>query len=138
MAGLTAGAFFSQAEEESSARRLDQAQQGMAEASWPKKPDDRLSPLSGKMKEQREMSVKYYGQEKEVRTRPADGWGKRAPLGEKPRWVGGSESSHEEARWGQGRDWSGGLDKNRPFQPDQEWGKERAIDYREMERKSLS
>ena len=69
--------------ENNSAQRLGDAQRGMAEASWPRKPDDRLSPLSGKMKDSQEISVRYYGKEKEFRGHSAEGWLKEASFGKK-------------------------------------------------------
>ena len=94
--------------EENSAQRLESAQRGMAEPSWPRKPDDRLSPLSGKMKENREISVRYYGQEKEFRGKSAEGWLKEASLGRKAEWEGAAGRKWEEGRWGQDRDWAAG------------------------------
>ena len=84
--------------EENSAQRLESAQRGMAEPSWPRKPDDRLSPLSGKMKENREISVRYYGQEKEFRGKSAEGWLKEASFGQKANWEGASGRKWEEER----------------------------------------
>lgn len=120
--------------EENSAQRLENAQRGMAEPSWPRKPDDRLSPLSGKMKESREISVRYYGQEKEFRAKPADGWRKDASLGRQPRWEGSSGRRWEEARWEQSRDWASGQGQNEKFQPNRELAKEQTLKYREVER----
>ena len=84
--------------EENSAQRLENAQRGMAEASWPRKPDDRLSPLSGKMKDSREISVRYYGKEKEFRGKSAGGWMKEASLGRKAEWEGAAGRKWEEER----------------------------------------
>ena len=120
--------------EENSAQRLESAQRGMAEPSWPRKPDNRLSPLSGKMKENREISVRYYGQEKEFPTKPAGGWMKDARLGQQPRWEGSSGRRWEEARWEQSRDWASGQSQNEKFQPSRELAKEQTLKYREMER----
>jgi hypothetical protein len=136
MAALTAGAFFSQADEESGAQRLDQAQQGMADASWPKKPDNRLSPLSGKMKDSQEISVRYYGKEKEFRGNTAEGWLKEASLGRKANWEGASGRKWEEARWGQDRSWASGKGVSEKFQPPTELALERTLTMREVEREN--
>ena len=88
--------------EENSAQRLENAQQGMAEGSWPRKPDNRLSPLSGKMKESQVISMRYYGQEKEFRAKSADEWMKEAAWGREVSWKGASARRWEESRWEQG------------------------------------
>ena len=107
--------------EDNSAQRLENVQQGMAEASWPRKPDNRLSPLSGKMKESREISVRYYGKEKEFRGQSAEGWLKEASFGKKANWEGASGKKWEEARWGQDRDWAAGRGQSEKFQPQRNW-----------------
>ena len=89
--------------EENSAHRMESAQRGMAEASWPRKPDDRLSSLSGKMKENREISMRYFGEGKELRAKPAEGWRKDASLGQEVKWEGTTGRGWEEARWDQDR-----------------------------------
>lgn len=122
--------------EENSAQRLENAQRGMAEPSWPRKPDDRLSPLSGKMKDSREISVRYYGEEKEFRGKSAEGWRKEAPFGSKAIWEETSGRKWEEARWGQERDWAASRGENEKFQPQKELAAERTVTMREMERKT--
>ena len=124
--------------EENSAPRLEGAQRGMAEASWPRKPDDRLSPLSGKMKQSREISVRYFGQEKEFRAKTADGWMKDAALSQEARWEGTSGRRWEEARWAEGRDWVSGRGQNENFQTSQELAKEHTRTYREVERRPVA
>jgi len=124
------------AEEENSARRLENAQKGMAEGSWPRKPENRLSPLSGKMKGITEISPRFYGQEKEFRTRlwgdaekevgPSSGLNWEAPSGK--RW--------EEARWNQAGDWAERESRNERFQPSAESGGTPALRYRELSRES--
>jgi hypothetical protein len=122
--------------EENSAQRLENAQRGMAEPSWPRKPDNRLSPLSGKMKDSREISVRYYGKEKEFRGKSAEGWRKEAPFGAKAIWEGASGRKWEEARWGQERDWAAGQGENEKFRPQKELAAERTVTMREMERET--
>ena len=122
--------------EENSAQRLGNAQSGMAEASWPRKPDNRLSPLSGKMKDSQEISLRYYGKEKEFRGQSAEGWLKEASLGRKPNWEGASGRNREEARWGQDREWASGKGSNEKFQPQAELTPERTITMREIKRET--
>ena len=120
--------------EDNSAQRLENVQQEMAEASWPRKPDNRSSPLSGKMKESREISVRYYGKEKEFRGQSAEGWLKEASFGKKANWEGASGRKWEEARWGQDRGWAAGRGQSEKFQPQKELASERTVTMREMER----
>jgi len=122
--------------EENSAQRLENAQRGVAEGSWPRKPDNRLSPLSGKMKDSQEISVRYYGKEKEVRAKSAEGWGKEASFGQRANWEGASGRKWEEARWGQDRDWAAGRGENEKFQPQRELAAEQTMTMREIERET--
>ncbi|MFM8654979.1 MAG: hypothetical protein ACKODZ_09705, partial [Verrucomicrobiota bacterium] len=131
---LAVAAIRSGVAEENSARRLENAQRGMAEGSWPRKPDNRLSPLSGKMKDSQEISVRYYGKEKEFRGKSAEGWGKEASFGQKANWEGASGRRWEEARWGQDRDWAAGRGESEKFQPQNELASERTVTMREMDR----
>lgn len=48
------------------AENLTSAQQGMADASWPKKPGNQLSSLSGKMKDYRQIAPKDYVKGKDL------------------------------------------------------------------------
>jgi len=122
--------------EENSAQRLGNAQSGMAEASWPRKPDNRLSPLSGKMKDSQEISVRYYGKEKEFRGHSAEGWLKEASFGKKANWEGASGRRWEEARWEQDRDWVADRGESKRFQPQKELASERTVTMRETERET--
>ena len=124
--------------EENSAHRMESAQRGMAEASWPRKPDDRLSSLSGKMKENREISMRYFGEGKELRAKPAEGWRKEASLSQEVKWEGTTGRVWEGARWDQDRDWASGQSQNEMFQPDRELAKERTLTYREVEREPVA
>lgn len=60
-------ALASQAQE-SSQSRLESAETGSKDVAWPKKPDNRLSSLSGKMKDFREIPNQEYGGSKEFRS----------------------------------------------------------------------
>lgn len=136
VAALTAGAFFSQAEEEGSARRLDQAQQGMADASWPKKPDSRLSPLSGKMKDMAQIAPRSYGGGKEFRVRPMKELNRESPLGSRAGWEAEAGRNWEEVRWNQERDWSEAGEKNQDFHPTRDLASVNTVNYREMDREN--
>ena len=123
------------ADEENSAQRLENAQKGMAEASWPRKPDERLSPLSGKMKPVSEISPKFYGEEKEFRTRS---WGdaqKAAIPSPSTTWQGPRDRKLEEAGWDQaGEEWSEEKSRNKKYQPSVDSGSNRILAYRELSR----
>jgi len=119
--------------EENSAQRLERAQVGMAGPSWPKKPDDRLSPLSGKMKDTVEISPRFYGKEKEFRAQAAAGWQKEAALGKKNSWEGVAGRGWEEARWNQIREWSGDAANSGKFRPSRELASEQTLAHRELE-----
>ena len=57
---LIFGALMQNVQGQTSAENLNQAEQGMADASWPKKPGTQLSSLSGKMKDYRQIAPKDY------------------------------------------------------------------------------
>jgi len=118
--------------EETSAQRLENAQQGITEGNWPRKPDNRLSPLSGKMKESQEISVRYYGKEKEFRGHSAEGWRKESSLARKADWERVSGRKWEEVRWGQDRDWASEKGESEKFQPQTQLASERTVTMREM------
>ena len=123
--------------EENSTQRLQRAQQGMAEENWPKKPDNRISPLSGKMKETAKISPRFYGQEKEFPTRQLGEWQKESRLALKARWEDGSGRGWEEARWSQSREWSGAGEKNQKFQSKSEPAQMNPRSSREIERVTM-
>ena len=122
------------AEEENSVQRLQDAQKGLAEASWPKKPDNRSSPLSGKMKSISEISPRYYGQEKEFRTFRADSFEKGARWGNQSFWEGRGASPADGARWNPGETSSEKPDRNEKFQPQEESTPNQTMTFREMDR----
>lgn len=107
------------AEDENSLQRLESAKQGIAEGSWPRKPDDRLSPLSGKMKEISEISPKYYGSAKEFPSPKPEKWKKEASWGSRTAWEESADRDWEAARWGGvghgEKNWNKDHEK---FQPD--------------------
>lgn len=126
--------FLAPAEEENSSQRLEKAQTGMAEGSWPRKPDSRLSPLSGKMKEMTEISPRFFGQDKEFRAKEAGEWQKEARVGSGKTWDRSAGHPWEEARWNQTGTWEEGAAKNEKFQPVPRQDAERLLVYRELER----
>ena len=125
---------FSALGDESSAQRLEDAQKGMAESSWPRKPDNRLSPLSGKMKESREISVSYYGKEKEIPAKSAEMSQRQAPLGQKASWQGATGRNWEQVRWNQGGDSAANGTSNEKFQPSEELVSQQTTKHRELAR----
>ena len=119
---------------ENSAQRLDDAQQGMAEPSWPRKPDGRLSSLSGKMKDTQMISPKAFGQEKEFRARRSGEWNTASRAGAAARWEGGSPRNWEQTLWNQKRDWSNGWKANQDFRLAGELTAARERDEREIKK----
>lgn len=124
------------AEEENSAQRLESAQKGLADASWPRKPDSRLSTLSGKMKQFSEISPRFYGQDKEVPAREAVAWQKEAFSGKKAAWAGGDDRRWEEVRWNHVGGWADGKNENKKFQPNREERSPQTLSFREIEREA--
>jgi len=124
--------------EESSVQRLEDAQRGMAEASWPRKPDNRMSPLSGKMKDMKEISPRFYGEEKEFRAKSAEGWQKEASLGRQAGWEGAEGRAWEKARCNQQRNWAQAGERNEKFQTQEGLAMGRTLAFREIEREPKS
>lgn len=133
--GLVLAAALGMAEEKNSAQRLERAQQGMVEASWPRKPDDRLSPLSGKMKEIATISPRFYGGSQEISVKTTRDWQKEASLGAKGPWVRGGERGWEEARWNRTKDWAGGTGRHEKFQPAEDPANRPSLVFPELGRK---
>ena len=122
------------AEQESSVQRLEQAQEGMAEASWPKKPDTRLSPLSGKIKDTSEISPRFFGQDKEFRTRSWGDQEKEANPSGQQEWRSPGSRRWEEARWNQAGEWSQRGSRNQKFQAPDDSAPTKLLSYRELGR----
>lgn len=104
---------------ETGAGRLGDAQEDMANASWPRKPDARLSPLSGKMKSISEISPTYYGQGREFSTVRLDPFEKKSSLGDRPAWDREDGPHREQERWGGGTEFAGGAKKSGRYQAQQ-------------------
>ena len=104
---------------ETGAGRLGDAQEDPANASWPRKPDARLSPLSGKMKSISEISPRYYGQGREFSTVRLDPFEKKSSLGDRPAWEREDGPHREQERWGGGTEFAGGEKKSGRYQAQQ-------------------
>lgn len=63
---LLCGALMQDVQGQTGAENLTAAQQGMADASWPKKPGTQMSSLSGKMKDYRQIAPKDYVKGKDL------------------------------------------------------------------------
>jgi len=122
--------------EENSVRRLENAQKGMAEGSWPRKPDNRLSSLSGKMKDMAEISPRFYGQEKEFRARSWGDGEREAGPSSASNWETPSGKQWEDVRWNQAGDRAGHEAWNEKFQPSADLAATRTLSYRELSRES--
>lgn len=120
------------AEEENSAQRLENAQKGMAEGSWPRRPENRISGLSGKMKEIPQISPKSYGQDREFRTKTWGDSGKLANPLSSPGWQVPDGRRWDEARWKQAGEWADRETRNEKFQPSVDSRANRLLSYREL------
>lgn len=130
---LTGSAVLAAVAEENSAQRLENAQRGMAEGSWPRKPDNRLSPLSGKMMENREIPVSYFGKEKEFRAKAAGGWQKEARTQGSVGWDQAAGHRWQEEHWSHNRDSASGGARSEKFQPGSDLASKRTVTFRELE-----
>lgn len=121
--------------QESSAHRLEAAQRDTDEASWPRRPDNRLSPLSGKMKKVATVSPRLYGSGREISTSQLDSLQKESRLARSPGWNAPEGAGWEQARW-QAR--SGAADRtkmNERFQTAGEWDGTKSFTAEELPRK---
>ena len=59
--------FLSPLSAQETASAMNNAQQGLADTSWPKKPGNQISPLSGKMKDVKQIDQKEYATGKEFK-----------------------------------------------------------------------
>ena len=123
--------------EENSAQRLENAQRGMAGSSWPNKPDNRLSPLSGKMKEMAEISPRYYGQAKEFRAAGLNHLQKESSLGRRPDWEATEGRGWEQKSWRTQDDsrWNGKANRRFQLQESTEINQAATLQFPELARK---
>ena len=85
---------------ETSAGNLADAQQGLADASWPKKPGSQVSSLSGKMTDFKQLDMKNYEKGKSFQGARLYGDQKESKLAATPLWEKGISSySGKESSW---------------------------------------
>lgn len=83
------------------AQELAKAPREVAEPSWPRNPDRRLSSLSGKMRNTLEITPKNFGKSQEFPARRAGVWQKESSLISQPKWGGNQAQRWDHARWNQ-------------------------------------
>ena len=76
-----------------SASAMNNAQQGLADTSWPKKPGNQISPLSGKMKDVKQIDQKEYATGKEFKNGRLYEERKESSMASVPMWAKSSSSS---------------------------------------------
>jgi hypothetical protein len=72
---------------------MNNAQQGLADSSWPKKPGNQISPLSGKMKDVKQIGQKEYATSKEFKNGRLYEERKESSMASVPMWAKSSSSS---------------------------------------------
>jgi hypothetical protein len=75
-----------------SASAMNNAQQGLADTSWPKKPGNQISPLSGKMKDVKQIDQKEYATGKEFKNGRLYEDRKESSMASVPMWVRSSSA----------------------------------------------
>jgi len=75
-----------------SASAMNNAQQGLADSSWPKKPGNQISPLSGKMKDVKQIDQKEYATSKEFKNGRLYEERKESSVASVPMWVRSSSA----------------------------------------------
>jgi len=76
-----------------SAIAMNNAQQGLADSSWPKKPGNQISPLSGKMKDVKQIDQKEYATGKEFKNGRLYEDRRESGMASVPMWAESSSSS---------------------------------------------
>ena len=76
-----------------SASAMNNAQQGLADTSWPKKPGNQISPLSGKMKDVKQIDQKEYARGKEFKNDRLYEDRRESSMASVPMWAESSSSS---------------------------------------------
>lgn len=93
-----------------SAREMKSAQEGLADSSWPKKPGNQISPLSGKMKDVKQIDPKSYAGGKEFKSSRLYEDRKESSMASVPMWARSSSaiknkesslSTHGNSPWDQ-------------------------------------
>jgi hypothetical protein len=102
--------FISSLPAQESGSAMNSAQKGLADSSWPKKPGNQVSPLSGKMKDVKQIDPKEYGMGKEFKSGRVYEEPKESRMASVPMWarsstgVSNKESSlgaHGTSSWDQ-------------------------------------
>jgi len=75
-----------------SASAMNNAQQGLADSSWPKKPGNQVSPLSGKMKDVKQIDQKEYATGKEFKSGRLYEDRKESSMASVPMWARSSSA----------------------------------------------
>lgn len=132
---LFLGTAWAAVGQESSAQRLEAAQRDTEEASWPRKPDNRLSPLSGKMKEVNTVSPRLYGSGREFPATKLDTLQQESRLGRRPGWVAPEGAGWDQVRWQGASDTADGKKMNERFQAGAAWEGTRRFTAEELPRK---
>ena len=86
--------------------------------SWPKKPDKRLSPLSGKTKEISEISPRFYGTSRDLTSPTLVQWQKESSMGQRPLWETSPNRLGEKSDWNQAKELALDEKKSGDFEPE--------------------
>jgi len=98
---LILGALLGNVLAETSAGNLAEAQEGMAESSWPKKPGNETSSFSGKMTDFKQIDMRSYEKGKSFQSSRLYEDRKESSLSGTPLWAEGTASSYQgkESKW---------------------------------------
>jgi hypothetical protein len=98
---LVLGALLGNVFGETSTGNLAEAQEGMAESSWPKKPGNETSSFSGKMTDFKQIDMRSYEKGKSFQSSRLYGDRKESSLAGTPLWAQGTTSSYQgkESTW---------------------------------------
>lgn len=136
---LILGALLGNVLAETSTENLADAQEGMAESSWPKKPGNETSSFSGKMTDFKQIDMRSYQKGKSFQSSRLYEDRKESSLTGTPLWAQGTSSYQgKESRWS-GRD-NSAMDgvSHRDYHANREssWQKKEDVEMRKtMERK---
>jgi hypothetical protein len=86
---------------QTSAGNIADAQEGMAESSWPKKPGNQISSFSGKMTDFKQIDIRSYEKSKSFHSSRLYEDRKESSLAGTPLWAQGTASSYQgkESKW---------------------------------------
>jgi len=109
-----------------SAHEMKNAQEGLADSSWPRKPGNQLSPLSGKMKDVKQIDPKGYAGGKEFKSNRVYEDRKESSMATVPMWARSSSaiknkesslSTHGNSSWDQSENSRFSQEANSTLQP---------------------